>query len=121
VDESERRQEVERVLNEIVDPCSTAFGVPIGLVDMGIVDSVDVRGEAISVRLLPTFPGCLYTAVFAGEILRRLDALDWSGEIGVELTTEPSIWDEGRMSLAARERLRKARDKRRRRAQALKR
>lgn len=110
-----RQAEIERLLNEIIDPCSVGAGVPIGLVDMGVVESVEVTGDAVEVRLLPTFPGCMYTAVFAGEIVRRLRALDWTGEIGVVLTPEQSVWDEGRMSPVARGNLQKARDERRRR------
>lgn len=120
MNEQERREEVERVLNDIVDPCSAACGVPIGLVDMGIVNSVDVREDTISVRLLPTFPGCIYTSVFAGEIVRRLGALDWSGEIGVEVAAGSLLWDEDRMSSDARERLRQSREEHSRQLQALK-
>jgi metal-sulfur cluster biosynthetic enzyme len=111
---SERCAEIERVLNEIVDPCSLASGVPIGLVEMGIVDSVRVHGDNVSIRLLPTFPGCLYTAVFAGEIGRRLDGLAWPGEVEVEVMTDGRLWDEDRMSAEAQSRLRAVRAERRR-------
>ena len=119
MNEQERRTEVERVLNEIVDPCSAACGVPIGLVDMGIVESVDVRDDGISVGLLPTFPGCLFTAVFADEIGRRLGELEWSGQVKIEVAAGSTLWDEERMLPAARERLRQSREERRRQLLAL--
>ena len=119
MNEQDRRKEVERVLNDIVDPCSAACGVPIGLVDMGIVESIDVREEGISVGLLPTFPGCLFTAVFADEISRRLGEFEWSGQVRIEVAAGSTLWDEDRMLPAARERLRESREERRRRLQAL--
>jgi metal-sulfur cluster biosynthetic enzyme len=110
----QREQQIKSLLDQIVDPCSIAAGTPIGLLDMGIVDSVEVRGDSVSITLLPTFPGCIYTAVFAGEITRRLEKLDWLSEIRVD-EARGLLWDEDRMSSQARERLRKARAQRRRR------
>jgi metal-sulfur cluster biosynthetic enzyme len=82
---------------------------------MGIVDAVEIGPDGVEVRLLPTFPGCIYTAVFAGEILQRLGALDWTDEISVELAEDECVWDETRMSSEARERLRRLRRERIRR------
>jgi metal-sulfur cluster biosynthetic enzyme len=111
--------EVMRILNAIVDPCSIAAGMPIGLVDMGIVQSVEVQGDAVRITLLPTFPGCIYTAVFSDEIARRLAEVGWTGEVAIELDTSGSIWDEDRMEPAARKRLSEVRAARRQRAEAL--
>jgi ring-1,2-phenylacetyl-CoA epoxidase subunit PaaD len=116
-DAVERERVVKGLLDEIVDPCSVVAGTPIGLLQMGIVDAVDVHGDDVSIKLLPTFPGCIYTAVFAGEIERRLAALDWPAAIEVSVIVDGQIWDEDRMSPEARERLRVARAERRRRAQ----
>jgi metal-sulfur cluster biosynthetic enzyme len=113
-----RELEIKSLLDEIVDPCSVAAGTRMGLVEMGIVDCVEVRGESVSITLLPTFPGCIYTAVFAEEITRRLERLSWLDEIRVE-QVEGSIWDEDHMSSRARERLQTARAERRRRLELL--
>jgi metal-sulfur cluster biosynthetic enzyme len=115
----QRELEIARILNAIIDPCSVAAEVPIGIVEMGIVESVHVEGQAVSITLLPTFPGCLYTAVFSEEITRKLSELDWPGEITIDLQGKGSIWDEDRMSPAARERLRAVRAERRQRADTL--
>jgi metal-sulfur cluster biosynthetic enzyme len=115
-----RKDEVERILDEIVDPCSAASGVPIGLAEMGIVDKVVVDGGTVFIRLIPTFPGCVYTGVFANEIKQRLHDLDWPEEVNVELAADAIVWDEERMSAGARERLYQARIERRRHAEARK-
>jgi metal-sulfur cluster biosynthetic enzyme len=115
VEESERKLEIERLLDHIVDPCSVAVGNPIGLLRMGIVEAVEVRGQDVAIRLLPTFPGCLYTAVFAAEIDRRLGELVWPRAIDVQIVADGSVWDEDRMAPGARQQLEQARDERRRR------
>jgi metal-sulfur cluster biosynthetic enzyme len=116
IEAQKRELEIERLLNTIIDPCSIASGVPIGLVEMGIVESVHVQADVVAITLLPTFPGCIYTAVFSDEITRTLAELDWPREVKIDLQAEGAIWDEERMSPAARERLRTVRAERRRRA-----
>jgi metal-sulfur cluster biosynthetic enzyme len=92
-------------VNGIVDPCSAGVGVPVGLVDMGIVESVDVAGTAVRVRLLPTSPACLVLGALGAEIEARVAALDWCSDVVAEVAAGELDWDEGRMALAARERL----------------
>jgi metal-sulfur cluster biosynthetic enzyme len=119
-DLQERKRDVESTLNAITDPCSVASGVPIGLVDMGIVESVEMQSDySVKVTLLPTFPGCIYTAVFAHEIQAKLAELEWTSEIDIVVEAGGALWDEDRMSATARTRLHEARAARRRRARAL--
>jgi metal-sulfur cluster biosynthetic enzyme len=111
----ERTAEVWHTVNAIVDPCSSAMGAPIGLGDMGIVDSVDVTDGHVLVRLLPTSPGCLYTGIFDAEIQRRLRSFDWCTGVEVALGGGDEIWTEERMSAQGRARLEvRRRDVRRR-------
>lgn len=114
-DAADRRRDVQRLLDEIVDPCSVAAGASIGLVAMGIVDAVEIIGDVARIRLQPTFPGCLYTGVFAGEIERRLGELRWLRRADVDIVTDGPIWDEDRIAPDARRRLEEARADRRRR------
>jgi metal-sulfur cluster biosynthetic enzyme len=114
-----RRQEIERILDEIVDPCSVAAGTTIGLVQMGIIDRLELAEDAVTVWLLPTFPGCLYSGVFANEITKRLTELGWYTDIRVEISVGGAIWDEDRMSSSARERLDAARNNNRKRVTVL--
>lgn len=84
-------------INEVVDPCSLAQGVAIGLVDMGLVRELDVeregRGWCACLKLRLTSPGCLYFVYFEESIrerivhpaIRRLEigfdsGLDWTPE-----------------------------------------
>lgn len=106
---ADRRHEIERILDEIVDPCSAAAGTTIGLVEMGLIDTLDIGDDSVTVGLLPTFPGCIYSGVFASEITRRLKALAWYSDISVVISAGDAIWDEDRMSVGARERLDAAR------------
>lgn len=88
---------VSNRINEVVDPCSQAQGVAIGLVDMGLVRELDVepRGEGWCVRLKLrlTSPGCLYFVYFEESIRERIvhpaikrlevgfdSGLDWTPE-----------------------------------------
>ncbi len=118
-DMAHRRKEIERILDEIVDPCSVAAGTTVGLVQMGIIDRLELAEDAVTVGLLPTFPGCLYSGVFANEITKRLTELGWYTDIKVEISVGGAIWDEDRMSSSARERLDAARISNRKRVAVL--
>lgn len=97
--------EVRERLNQIVDPCSRATGVPLGLVDMGLVDEVKVRRGVVHVRIVPTFHGCRFVPIFAEEIEQSLADVPWVTRVEVWMAGPEVIWDEGRISPAARERL----------------
>ena len=102
----DRRADALGVLNGIVDPCSAANGSPIGLADMGIIEELEVSGGHVRVRLLPTFPGCLFVGIFHEEATGRLRELDWCESVEVELASaEDGVWTEARMAPAARDQL----------------
>src|SRR5580658_3646622 len=68
------------ILNEIIDPCSAAAGVPAGLVDMGLVreatlTSLPDGGCRATVRISVTHPFCLMAAVFLGDVEKRVRLL----------------------------------------------
>lgn len=97
--------EVREALNGIVDPCSTAAGVPAGLCDMGLVHAVDVDpGGRVSVRLGVTEPGCFMIGSFAAEARIRLLALGDVTAVELELD-EGFDWTEDSMDPAYRKRL----------------
>jgi metal-sulfur cluster biosynthetic enzyme len=67
------RARIDNHLNAIGDPCSVANGSPLGLVDMGIVDEVDVdAGGVAHVALRLTSPSCYVVSYFADEIRKRV-------------------------------------------------
>lgn len=88
---------VSNRVNEVVDPCSQAQGVAIGLVDMGLVRELDVEpgggGWCVRLKLRLTSPGCLYFVYFEESIRERIvhpaiksleigfdSGLDWTPE-----------------------------------------
>lgn len=100
-----RHSEVLRCIDDVLDPCARAFSQEIGLVAMGMIDEVRISDTAVGVRLLPTFPTCLFSGVLAEEVEAKLRALPWCTQANVTIVPDGPLWDESRMSpLAARHR-----------------
>jgi metal-sulfur cluster biosynthetic enzyme len=116
-----RTRTVLTILEEIVDPCSTAAGVPAGLVSMGLVRSIRLPSPAaagpLRVTLTMTEPGCLMAAIFAENARERLAPLvDAHGfhdvtavDVGVDTT---QVWEPDDMAPEYRRRLTDARKRR---------
>ena len=101
--EKERIAAVKQLVNDVVDPCSMAAGVPLGLGDMGIVQGVDVdEGGTVRIELLPTFPACRFVPIFQEEIERRIAAVPWVSRVIVTIASADQLWDESRMTQAGR-------------------
>jgi metal-sulfur cluster biosynthetic enzyme len=88
---------VERVrsaLDEVRDPCSVAAGVPAGIVEMGLVRSLDVRdepgGAVVRVVIRVTEPTCLMGPSFASGARERLARVPGVARVDVELSDDPS-------------------------------
>lgn len=68
---------VQRMVNEVYDPCGMARGLSIGMVDMGLIRGINVQqkenGWDVSLQIRFTSPGCLYFLYFEREILHRLE------------------------------------------------
>ncbi len=75
-------EEVVASLRGIVDPCSAATGVPLSIVDLGLVRNVAIDGGEVRVELRLTSPLCHQVPYFLMEIERLVGALD-----GVRLVT----------------------------------
>ncbi|CAA9273017.1 MAG: hypothetical protein AVDCRST_MAG83-3388 [uncultured Arthrobacter sp.] len=98
---------VRSALNAIVDPCSATAGMPAGLVDMGLVRSLEVRdgsgGAVVRVGIGVTEPGCLMGVPFAREAEKRLGGLP--GMVGVEVILDHAHdWEPQDMSPQYRKR-----------------
>jgi metal-sulfur cluster biosynthetic enzyme len=100
---------VRDVLNGIIDPCSTAAGVPAGLHDMGMITDIQVRddgagGQRVSVTIGLTDPTCMLMGSFANEARERLAGL--AGVTGVEVRLDHELeWTPDRYSPHYRQRL----------------
>jgi metal-sulfur cluster biosynthetic enzyme len=99
-----RRAAILAELDEIKDPCSMASGVPMGLAEMGLIDTLDVspRGEVV-IRLRLTSPFCHMIGFFKTEAKRRVMALP--GITSVSLSADNGLdWSPERISAAAQTR-----------------
>jgi metal-sulfur cluster biosynthetic enzyme len=104
--------DVRDLANRIPDPCGLAQALSIGMVDMGLVRSVEAVREHgawnITVRARVTSPECLHFVYFERELRAALGARADIGQVHIE-------WDSGLdwlpedMSEAARARLRERR------------
>jgi metal-sulfur cluster biosynthetic enzyme len=101
-------QEIRRALDTIGDPCSVGNGVPMGIEEMGLVESVqlDRDGHAV-IRLRLTSPTCHMVSYFKVEAEER--ARQVPGVRSVEVHSDLGLdWSPQMMSDAAKERRRAA-------------
>jgi metal-sulfur cluster biosynthetic enzyme len=104
----ERRIGVLNAIDAIADPCSQALGRPIGLVAMGLIARLDVVEENVTITVLPTFPTCMFRGVFEEEIAAQVRSIPWCKGVSVCFSGAEIIWDERRMSDAARRMLKRS-------------
>ena len=88
-------------LARIADPEIPA----ISLIDLGVIGSVGVEDDRVSVELLPTFVGCPAIGVMEQLIAERVGALGVAGTVDVRVSFDPP-WTSERITPAGRERLR---------------
>jgi len=97
----QRSERVWAELANIADPEIPA----ISLVDLGVIGSVDVDDQRVSVQLLPTFIGCPAIGIMREQIRTRLSALGVADAVEVNVSFDPP-WTSDRISPHGRERLR---------------
>jgi metal-sulfur cluster biosynthetic enzyme len=79
------RSEVLRTLDDIKDPCSVGFGEPMGLVEMGLIRSVEISPKGdVSVCLRLTSPFCEMIGFFKTAAVEKLQNLPSVGSVAVE-------------------------------------
>ncbi len=109
-------ENVLETLRTVIDPCSINAGVPISIVDMGLVPSVVVTEQGdltdVHVSLTVTEPTCLMYHAFARESEHKLRALTGIGNVSIEVR-QYTMWTEDLMSPEAREQLAQRRNRRR--------
>ena len=90
---------IRRALNDVLDP-----EMPIGIGDLGMIDSVEVEHGRARVTLLPTFTGCPAVEIVRSGVQARVRAL---GFTDVDVTwTFAHAWTPDRVSPAGVEALR---------------
>ena len=96
-----REERIWAALAQIPDPEIPAISV----VDLGVIGSVTLDDDRVSVKLLPTFVGCPAIGVMQEQITARLIGLGVADEVEVEVSFDPP-WTSDRISPHGRERLR---------------
>jgi metal-sulfur cluster biosynthetic enzyme len=78
---------VTRALDRVVDPCSNAMGLPLGLVEMGLVKDVEFDHAAaqVVVRLRLTSPCCSYGPLIAAAARTELQRIPGLASATVEI------------------------------------
>ena len=93
-------EEVLAALAEVQDP-----ELPVGIVDLGLVRSVAVDGDAVRVGITFTSIACPCTDVLREDVEARLRRLDGVASVHVEELFEPwsrdDLTEEGRLALRA--------------------
>lgn len=113
-------ERVVALANEIVDPCSAAQAVQVGLVDMGMLLQVRIEPAAalpaggspdggpvrwdVTLRLRTTGPGCLYVVFFERELRQRIESQPDVASLALEWD-DAWDWTPDAMAPAARDAL----------------
>jgi len=92
---------VMAALESVPDPEIPA----VSIVELGMVEAIDVREDAIHVELLPTFVGCPAIDLIRTNVAERLAEFDRPIEVDISFA---SPWTTDRISVAGREKLRRS-------------
>jgi metal-sulfur cluster biosynthetic enzyme len=95
-------------LRRVVDPCSIATGVPVDLVDMGLVSDLRLEGGTAYVELIVTSPLCTQSGLIIERVQDVLKDVDGVASVEVSVDARAQWWP-GMMAASARERLRAVR------------
>ncbi|MGC1550087.1 MAG: metal-sulfur cluster assembly factor [Rhodanobacter sp.] len=98
------QEDVISRLHNVIDPCSAATKVPLSIVDMGMVESIELASGNVSIALRMTSPLCHALPYFEMEIERVLE--DLPGFIGVKCNFDHGAnWHPDNMTSDAKQKL----------------
>jgi metal-sulfur cluster biosynthetic enzyme len=83
---------VRQALRAVVDPCSIATGVPIDLLDMGLVKRVDIDGGIATVELIVTSPMCTQIGLIRRRIDEVVGGLPGIEQVVIEVDARAEWW-----------------------------
>ncbi len=92
-------EKVYEVLSEIYDP-----EIPIDIVNLGLVYSVEVVSDVLNINMSMTSPGCPASTQIVTEAKLMLEDLPEVREANIEIVWDPP-WEPSMMSEAAKESL----------------
>jgi metal-sulfur cluster biosynthetic enzyme len=101
---TDQRAAILAELDEIKDPCSMASGVPMGLAELGLIDTIDISPQGdVAIRLRLTSPFCHMIGFFKTEVQRRV--MEVPGIASVSLSADNGLdWSPDRISAPAQAR-----------------
>lgn len=90
---------ITAALARVTEPCSIAFGKPISIVEMGLIERIDVEGGHAQITLCLTDAACVH---FAGmQRFIRDELLELPDILSVEVRqTLDRLWTPDRRRLA---------------------
>src|ERR1700688_5229082 len=98
------QEDVVSRLHDVIDPCSVATQVPLSIVEMGMVESVELASGNVVVALRMTSPLCHALPYFEMEIERVLPDIPGIG--GVTCTFDHGgNWQPDHMTVGAQRKL----------------
>jgi metal-sulfur cluster biosynthetic enzyme len=96
------REAIIRVLDECYDPCCQDR--KISVVDMGLIESVEIRGREVRIEMVLTTGWCPFAARLLDMAKEKVGRLPEVDRVEVEVVWNPT-WTPERMSRSAREKL----------------
>jgi metal-sulfur cluster biosynthetic enzyme len=99
---SPSREAVIRALDECYDPC--CHDRKISVVDMGLIESVRIRGREVRIEMVLTTGWCPFASRLLAMVEEKVGGLPEVDVVGVEVVWDPA-WTPERMSGSAREKL----------------
>lgn len=91
-------------ISTVIDPCSQATGVPLNLLEMGLVRRAVWHGDHVEVDLRLTSPVCWYVAPMMEAVQRAIT--HHCGVTRVDCTADSGLeWESDMISASARHRL----------------
>ena len=91
---------------QIWDQLKTCYDpeIPINIFELGLIYGLDIsdmnEGKSVNIKMTLTAPGCGMGPMIAGEVERKVQAIEGVEEVLVELVWEPQ-WNRDMMSEAA--------------------
>jgi metal-sulfur cluster biosynthetic enzyme len=95
-------------LRRVVDPCSIATGVPVDVLDMGLVKELRFSDGVAHVELMVTSPACMQIGLIKGRVEEVLAEVGGVEQVEVSVDARAEWWP-GMMAESARSRLRSVR------------
>lgn len=99
---SPEREAVIRALDECYDPCCRERRISV--VDMGLIESVEIRGRKVRIEMVLTTGWCPFASRLLEMVEMEVSSLPGVDEVDVEVVWDPT-WTPERMSGEARKKL----------------